>query len=65
MFNSSNNTVSILEDGKEEKLESPDAYVAYSKSGSVVVSDSKILEMCLHTYQMAMSKICPFKIWSI
>ncbi|NXN68463.1 TFR1 protein, partial [Himantopus himantopus] len=33
---SSNNTVSILEDGKEEKLESPDAYVAYSKSGSVV-----------------------------
>ncbi|NXY77927.1 TFR1 protein, partial [Glareola pratincola] len=32
----SNNTVSILQDGKEEILESPDAYVAYSKSGSVV-----------------------------
>ncbi|KFV42359.1 transferrin receptor protein 1 [Gavia stellata] len=33
---SSNNKVSILEGGKEEELESPDAYVAYSKSGSVV-----------------------------
>ncbi|NWQ86798.1 TFR1 protein, partial [Burhinus bistriatus] len=33
---SSNNTVSILEDGREEKLETPDGYVAYSKSGSVV-----------------------------
>ncbi|KFQ70868.1 Transferrin receptor protein 1, partial [Phaethon lepturus] len=33
---SSNNKVSILEDGKEEELESPNAYVAYSKSGSVV-----------------------------
>ncbi|NXN44261.1 TFR1 protein, partial [Rhinoptilus africanus] len=33
---SSNNTVSILQDGKEEILESPNAYVAYSKSGSVV-----------------------------
>ncbi|NXT02318.1 TFR1 protein, partial [Jacana jacana] len=32
---STNNTVSILDDGKEELLESPDAYVAYSKSGSV------------------------------
>ncbi|NXN49258.1 TFR1 protein, partial [Rynchops niger] len=32
----SNNTVSILQDGQEEILESPDAYVAYSKSGSVV-----------------------------
>ncbi|KAF1449661.1 TFR1 protein, partial [Pygoscelis papua] len=32
---SSNNKVSILEDGKEEILESPDAYVAYSKSGPV------------------------------
>ncbi|XP_009321856.1 PREDICTED: transferrin receptor protein 1 isoform X2 [Pygoscelis adeliae] len=31
----SNNKVSILEDGKEEILESPDAYVAYSKSGLV------------------------------
>lgn len=41
--------MSLLENGKEEELESPDAYVAYSKSGSVVVSDSqKILEMCLH-----------------
>jgi len=45
-FNSNNNEVSIVEDGKEEKLESPNAYVAYSKSGSVTVSDSKkILEM--------------------
>ncbi|XP_049658445.1 transferrin receptor protein 1 isoform X2 [Accipiter gentilis] len=33
---SSNNKVSLLENGKEEELESPDAYVAYSKSGSVV-----------------------------
>ncbi|NXF44061.1 TFR1 protein, partial [Oceanites oceanicus] len=33
---SSNNKVAILQDGKEEELESPDAYVAYSKSGSVV-----------------------------
>ncbi|NXX63002.1 TFR1 protein, partial [Scopus umbretta] len=33
---SSKNKVSILEDGKEEELESPDAYVAYSKSVSVV-----------------------------
>ncbi|NXS70622.1 TFR1 protein, partial [Pandion haliaetus] len=33
---SSNNKVSILENGQEEELESPDAYVAYSKSGSVV-----------------------------
>ncbi|XP_050758108.1 transferrin receptor protein 1 [Gymnogyps californianus] len=33
---SSNNKVSILENGKEEELESPSAYVAYSKSGSVV-----------------------------
>ncbi|KFV89454.1 PREDICTED: transferrin receptor protein 1 [Fulmarus glacialis] len=33
---SSNNKVSILQDGKEEELESPDAYVAYSRSGSVV-----------------------------
>ncbi|XP_074009229.1 transferrin receptor protein 1 isoform X1 [Numenius arquata] len=33
---SSNNTVSILEDDKDDLLESPDAYVAYSKSGSVV-----------------------------
>ncbi|KFR06789.1 transferrin receptor protein 1 [Opisthocomus hoazin] len=32
---SNNNEVSIVEDGKEEKLESPNAYVAYSKSGSV------------------------------
>lgn len=42
--------MSVVEDGKEEELESPDAYVAYSKTGSVVVSDSKkILEMCLDT----------------
>ncbi|NWS60190.1 TFR1 protein, partial [Chunga burmeisteri] len=33
---SSNNKVSVLKDGEEEELESPDAYVAYSKSGSVV-----------------------------
>ncbi|NXQ79848.1 TFR1 protein, partial [Nyctibius grandis] len=33
---SSNNKVSILEDGEEEELESPDAYVAYSKSGLAV-----------------------------
>ncbi|NXJ38556.1 TFR1 protein, partial [Ciconia maguari] len=33
---SSNNKVSVVEDGKEEELESPDAYVAYSKSGSVL-----------------------------
>ncbi|PKK20931.1 transferrin receptor, transcript variant X1 [Columba livia] len=33
---SSNNKVSVVEDGKEEELESPDAYVAYSKTGSVV-----------------------------
>ncbi|NXG74491.1 TFR1 protein, partial [Baryphthengus martii] len=32
---SSNNEVSILENDKEELLESPEAYVAYSKSGSV------------------------------
>ncbi|NXP08186.1 TFR1 protein, partial [Thinocorus orbignyianus] len=32
---STNNTVSILEDDKEELLETPDAYVAYSKTGSV------------------------------
>ncbi|XP_074733455.1 transferrin receptor protein 1 isoform X1 [Strix uralensis] len=32
---SSDNTVSILKDGKEEELERPSAYVAYSKSGSV------------------------------
>ncbi|KAM9279730.1 transferrin receptor protein 1 [Morus bassanus] len=30
------NKVTILENDKEEQLESPDAYVAYSKSGSVV-----------------------------
>ncbi|XP_065700472.1 transferrin receptor protein 1 [Patagioenas fasciata] len=33
---SSNNKVSVVEDGKEEELESSDAYVAYSKTGSVV-----------------------------
>uniref|UniRef100_A0A672UEQ2 Transferrin receptor protein 1 n=1 Tax=Strigops habroptila TaxID=2489341 RepID=A0A672UEQ2_STRHB len=33
---SSNNRVSILQNGKEEELESPSAYVAYSKTGSVV-----------------------------
>ncbi|NXS50060.1 TFR1 protein, partial [Balaeniceps rex] len=33
---SNNNKISILEDGKEEELESPDAYVAYSESGSVI-----------------------------
>ncbi|NXL51302.1 TFR1 protein, partial [Podilymbus podiceps] len=33
---SSNNKVSVLKNGEEEELESPDAYVAYSKSGSVV-----------------------------
>ncbi|KAM9007564.1 transferrin receptor protein 1 [Ara ararauna] len=33
---SSNNRVSILQNGKEEELESPNAYVAYSKTGSVV-----------------------------
>lgn len=39
----------IVED-REEELESPDAYVAYSRSGTVTVSDSrKILEMCLNT----------------
>ncbi|XP_005525050.1 PREDICTED: transferrin receptor protein 1 [Pseudopodoces humilis] len=32
---SSNNQVSIIENGREELLESPDAYVAYSKSGTV------------------------------
>ncbi|NWY55800.1 TFR1 protein, partial [Chionis minor] len=32
----SNNTVSILENDKEEELEIPNGYVAYSKSGSVV-----------------------------
>ncbi|XP_010192941.1 PREDICTED: transferrin receptor protein 1 [Mesitornis unicolor] len=32
---SSNNKVSIEENGKEEVLESPNAYVAYSKNGSV------------------------------
>ncbi|XP_062438732.1 transferrin receptor protein 1 [Rhea pennata] len=30
-----NNKVSILENGREEELESPDAYVAYSKNDSV------------------------------
>lgn len=39
----------IVEDGSEKLLESPDAYVAYSKSDTVTVSDSgRILEMCLH-----------------
>lgn len=34
--------MSVLEDGKEEEeLETPDAYVAYSETGSVTVSDSK------------------------
>ncbi|NXE40551.1 TFR1 protein, partial [Ptilorrhoa leucosticta] len=33
---SSNNQVFIIEDGPEELLESPDAYVAYSKSGTVI-----------------------------
>ncbi|XP_053930290.1 transferrin receptor protein 1 isoform X1 [Cuculus canorus] len=33
---STNNKVSILEDDKEEELESPSAYVAYSKNGTVV-----------------------------
>ncbi|NXY02217.1 TFR1 protein, partial [Pteruthius melanotis] len=33
---SSNNQVFIIEDGREELLESPDAYVAYSKSDTVV-----------------------------
>ncbi|NXY65947.1 TFR1 protein, partial [Callaeas wilsoni] len=33
---SSNNQVFIVEDGQEELLESPDAYVAYSKSGTVI-----------------------------
>ncbi|NXI71210.1 TFR1 protein, partial [Anseranas semipalmata] len=33
---STKNKVSVLEDGKEEDLETPDAYVAYSESGSVV-----------------------------
>uniref|UniRef100_A0A8B9FMJ8 Transferrin receptor protein 1 n=1 Tax=Amazona collaria TaxID=241587 RepID=A0A8B9FMJ8_9PSIT len=33
---SSNNRVSILQNGIEEELESPNAYVAYSKTGSVV-----------------------------
>ncbi|NXY25561.1 TFR1 protein, partial [Atrichornis clamosus] len=32
---SSNNQVSVEEDGPEELLESPDAFVAYSKSGTV------------------------------
>ncbi|NXE86406.1 TFR1 protein, partial [Menura novaehollandiae] len=32
---STNNEVSVEEDGQEELLESPDAYVAYSKSGTV------------------------------
>ncbi|NXX99498.1 TFR1 protein, partial [Centropus bengalensis] len=32
---STNNKVSMLEDDKEEELESPTAYVAYSKNGSV------------------------------
>ncbi|NWU68502.1 TFR1 protein, partial [Pterocles burchelli] len=32
---SSNNRVSIVEDGKEEELESPDAYVAYSNTDVV------------------------------
>jgi len=31
--------VSISINGKEEILETPDAYVAYSESGSVSVSD--------------------------
>ncbi|NXJ02550.1 TFR1 protein, partial [Psophia crepitans] len=33
---SSNNKVSIVEDEKEEELESPNAYVAYSASGPVI-----------------------------
>ncbi|NXB63609.1 TFR1 protein, partial [Struthidea cinerea] len=33
---SSNNQVFVIEDGPEELLESPDAYVAYSKSGTVI-----------------------------
>ncbi|KFO05256.1 Transferrin receptor protein 1 [Balearica regulorum gibbericeps] len=33
---SSNNKVSVVVDGREEELESPDAYVAYSKNGSAV-----------------------------
>ncbi|KAM6063036.1 transferrin receptor protein 1 [Chlamydotis macqueenii] len=33
---SSNNKVSVLKDGEEEELESTSAYVAYSKSGSVL-----------------------------
>lgn len=45
MFNSSKNQVVIIEDGQVE-LESPDAYVAYSESGTVTVSDSRrILEI--------------------
>ncbi|XP_061204810.1 transferrin receptor protein 1 [Neopsephotus bourkii] len=33
---SSNNRVSTVQNGEEEELESPNAYVAYSKTGSVV-----------------------------
>lgn len=49
MFNSSKNQVFIVENSEEE-LDSPDAYVAYSKNGTVTVSDSRrILEICLNT----------------
>lgn len=50
MFNSSKNIVVTIKDGQEDELDSPEAYVAYSKSNTVIVSDSRrIPEMCLHT----------------
>uniref|UniRef100_A0A8B9IMR9 Transferrin receptor protein 1 n=1 Tax=Anser cygnoides TaxID=8845 RepID=A0A8B9IMR9_ANSCY len=38
---STKNKVSVLEDGKEEDLETPDAYVAYSETGTVTVVNAK------------------------
>lgn len=49
--------MSVVEDGKEEELETPDAYVAYSETGTVTVSDSKKILAFLCACQVVMCEI--------
>lgn len=49
----------------EEILEIPDAYVAYSESGSFSVSDFRKIEGFVHACQMVMSEIARLRIGTI
>lgn len=54
--------MSVLINDSEEILEMPDAYVAYSESGSFSVSDFRKTVGFVHACQMVMSEIACLRI---